>query len=334
MDEKIGLAVIGLGVIGRRMLEQTALRKDFDVVGAWDIDPQATSRAAADFPAARTSASAEAAIADPRTEVVYVGTPPAHHRHYALLAARHGKRVFCEKPLAIDVAEGRRLVDELAAAGTPNAVNFVYASAPAATELARRIAAGEIGEVTGAEVALFFSRWPRDWQANAQWLRWRAEGGFTREVLSHFVYLAGRLFGDCRFVSGSVDYPADGRSCERASLGRFDCAGIPMLAGASAGGAGPDEVRFTVRGTRGALRLENWYEMSCSDGARWATVPLPIAPFPDMRTAAYQAQLDSLHRFARGQPSPLPDAALALRVQQAIEALLQSDGAPLSPRAA
>lgn len=334
MSERIGLAVIGLGVIGRRMLEQTALRSDFEVVGAWDIDPRATSRAAADFPAARTSESAQAAIADPRVDVVYVGTPPAHHRQYALLAASHGKRLFCEKPLAVDVDEGQRLVDELAASGTANAVNFVYASAPAATELARRIAAGDIGEITGVETSLFFARWPRDWQASAQWLRWRAEGGFTREVLSHFVYLAIRLFGDCRLVAGSVDYPPDPRSCERASLGRFDCAGTPMLASASAGGTGPDEVKFTVRGTRGALRLENWYDMSLSDGARWVPVTLPIAPFPDMRTAAYQAQLDSLGRFARALPSPLPDASVALRVQRVIEALLGCAGAQLRPGAA
>jgi predicted dehydrogenase len=319
----IGLAVIGLGVIGRRMLEQVASRGDFVVTGAWDIDPGAIERAARDFPHARTAASAEAAIAAPGTQLVYIGTPPGAHLHYALLAAQHRRLLFCEKPLAADVADGERLVQALRAASIRSAVNFVYASAPAADALARRLDSGTIGRAVAVEVQLFFARWPRDWQASARWLAERAEGGFTREVLSHFVYLAQRLFGACRLVDALVDYPDDGRGCERASLARLDCNGVPMTVRASSGGVGPDEVRFTVRGERGALRLENWYELHASDGERWQPV-VPSGAHPDARTAAYQAQLDSLARFVAAQEHPLPDAAAALRIQHAIESLLQS----------
>jgi len=334
MAESIGLAIIGLGVIGRRMLDQIAHRADFRLIGAWDVDAGACERARVDFAHARIAASAEAAIADPRTQVVYVGTPPSHHRHYALMAARHGKKVFCEKPLAVDLSEGRRLVDELARSATPNAVNFVYASAPATQALADRMAAGAIGRPLGVDVKLFFARWPRDWQANAQWLRYRAQGGFTREVLSHFVYLMIRLFGECAPRQAVVEFPPGDDLCERASLARFDCAGVPAISMASAGGSGPDEIVFTVRGERGALRLENWYELSESDGQRWRTVELPCAPHPDVRTASYQAQLDSLARFARGEPHPLPDALLALRVQESIECVLHGDASQPASAAA
>ena len=324
MDERIGIAVIGLGVIGRRMLEHTALRDDFAITGAWDVDPSARERARADFGHARISADADSAICDPATRVVYIGTPPAFHRHYALAGASQGRAVFCEKPLAFDLAQGEQLVREIEAAGVPNAVNFVYASAPAARALADAIAAGAIGRPVGVEVKLFFSRWPRDWQASATWLLRRAQGGFVREVLSHFVYLMIDVFGACTHRASFTEYPADADLCERASTALLDCAGMPAVVSASAGGGGPDEVVFTVRGERGALRLENWYGLQRSDGAAWVPVDLGPGAQPDVRTAAYQAQLDSLARFARGQPHRLPGMATALQVQRVIDRILQS----------
>ena len=319
----IGMAVIGLGVIGRRMLEQTAGRTDFEIVGAWDTSEAAREAAARDFPGTPIAGGAAAAIADPRTQVVYIGTPPAHHRHYAMLAARLGRRVFCEKPLAVDVAEGERLVAEISEARAANAVNFVFASAPGARTLAAMLGSGAIGAPVGVETRLFFARWPRDWQAGAQWLKLRAEGGFVREVFSHFVYLMHDLFGGCEARGALVDWPADPHLCERAALATLDCSGLPATLVASAGGAGPDEVSFVVRGERGALRLDNWHALSISDGERWTPVDVPYAPHPDLRIAAYQAQLDSLALFARGEPHRLPDMATALVVQRVVERILR-----------
>lgn len=323
MGARIGIAVLGLGVIGRRMLEQTAGRGDVEVVAAWDLHPGAREAAARDFPGTPIAASAAQAVAHPRTQVVYIGTPPAAHREYSLLAAEHRRMVFCEKPLAVDLDEGAALVTEMRERAVPNAVNFVFASAPGARALASQLASGAIGRPVGIETRLFFSKWPRDWQANAQWLRLRAEGGFVREVLSHFVYLMIDLFGDCRHVGSVVEHPADPSLCERAAVAVLDCAGIASTVSASAGGAGPDEVSFTVRGERGALRLENWHALSVSQGDAWQPVSVPFAPHPDLRIAAYQCQIDSLACMARGQPHRLPDMAVALRVQRVIEQVLR-----------
>ena len=68
--------------------------------------------------------------------------------------------------------------------------------------------------------------------------------------------------------------------------------------------------------------MSQWYEVAESDGQAWRTVDLPSAPYPDQRVAAYQHQLRNLERFARGLSHPLPDAALALRVQTIIEGIL------------
>jgi predicted dehydrogenase len=318
----VGIGVIGLGVIGRRMLEQAALRPDLRVAGAWDIDPAARARARADFPSVPIAADPASLLANPAVHLAYVGTPPAHHREYALMAARQGLRVFCEKPLTARLDEAHRLVDELRQLGTPHAVNFVFASAPAAEHLARRLREGAIGTPLAVDIRLFFARWPRDWQASAGWLRQREQGGFVREVLSHFVYLCLKLFGECRLTGGAVTWPADPLACECAAVATLACGGVPVTVSAAAGGWGPDEVVFTLRGDRGALRLTDWYRASESDGTAWQELPVPDGAKPDPRTAAYQAQLASLGAFARGGPHGLPDAADALRVQSVIEALL------------
>jgi predicted dehydrogenase len=321
-----GIAVIGLGVIGRRMLDQAGRREDLRIAAAWDLDERAMQAAARDYPGTPLASDARSAIEAPGVDIVYIGTPPGVHRQYVEMAIAAGRKVFCEKPLAVDLADGAAIVNALRESATPNAVNYVFASSPAVAELEARLRGGSIGAPVSGEIRIFFSRWPRDWQASAAWLAWRAEGGFVREVVSHYVYLLERLFGPVGIVSSMVDWPPDESLCERASLALLDCAGVPVRMMASAGGAGPDIIEFTVRGQSGALRLENWFELSLSDGSAWTRLEASgIGPGrPDPRTAAYQSQLDSLARMARGEAHRLPDAAVALSVQRTIEAILRN----------
>ena len=321
----IGIGVIGLGVIGRRMIEQTAERTDLRVVCAWDLADEARQRARSDHPDLAIATDAQALLADPAVDLLYVGTPPASHRRYVEMAVAAARPVFCEKPLAISLTDGRRIVDALASTGLASAVNFVFASAPAVRALDAMLRRGVIGEPVAAEIRLRFARWPRDWQAGADWLRFRAEGGFVREVLSHFVFLLLALFDSCEVEGALVDYPDDPALCERSLLARLRCAGLPVVVCASAGGAGPDTVEFTVHGATGALRLENWYELSAvlPGASSWSAQRVDIAPYAQPRTATYQAQLDNLVSWFHGRPSRLPDAARALRVQQIVEKLLE-----------
>jgi predicted dehydrogenase len=297
----VGVAVIGLGVIGRRMLEQAAGRPDLRIVGAWDLDAGARERCARDFPAVPLAASPVELLGFAGTDVAYVGTPPTSHREYALMAAARGLRLFCEKPLTANLDEARLLVAELARAGTPNAVNFVFAGAPAAALLEARLREGALGDPVGADIRLFFARWPRDWQATATWLRHREQGG------------------DVRLLGASVAWPDDPALCERAVSATLACNGMPVTVSAAAGAAGPDEVVFTLRGSKAAMRLSDWYRASESDGSAWRELASGDA---DPRGAAYQAQLGELVRFARGQTHRLPDAAAALRVQDVVEGIL------------
>ncbi len=313
------MGLIGLGIIGQRMLANTPRHPGFQAVCAWDPDPRAMQVTGELYPDLRLVDSAEAVIQDAGLDLIYVACPPRFHAAYAAAAADQGKAVLCEKPLAIDLDEARALVRQVEQRRTVNAVNFVFGSAPASQQLAGHLKAGEAGTVLHVDLRLHFRRWPRDWQAAADWLRFRDQGGFTREVSSHFVYLAERLFGPARLTHVARGWQDDPALCERHLMAVLDFDGVPMSLTSSAGGAGEDVVEFTVRGSERSFRLWNWFLLQSNDGEGWQN---QMDPSQDLRTAAVQAQLDNLHRQLSGERHSMPGFADALRVQELIEAML------------
>lgn len=313
-----GVAIIGLGVIGRRMLANMPKQGRLEVVGGWDLSPEAARAAVADFPWLTLAETPEALIEAPGTDLVYIGVPPRAHAHYARAAMAAGKAIFCEKPLGVDLAESRGLVAAVRASGVPQAVNLSLAAARGVAAMRAALADGSLGAIAGADIRLHFGQWPRGWQAGATWLAKRAEGGFMREVGTHFVYLAETLLGPSRLVSASTVYPG-GEAAETHVLARLDCGGVPVTLAGSVGGAGPDLVEFTLWGSRRSMRLTDFYRLWRNDGGDWEDA---FPAFANPALDAYRLQLDALVTLLDGAPSVLPDFAAALRVQERVEAIL------------
>ncbi len=317
---KPNIAFIGLGVMGHRMLTNMRAHGGFTLVGGWDPDPGSRERTRAAFPDLALAENPGEIIGDPRTEVVYIACPPAAHAGHAMAAIAAGKTVFCEKPLGVDLAVSRALVKAVEDSGTPNAINFVFGAGQAADTVQGAIEAGALGAIAGADLRLHFSRWPREWQETAAWLAKRAEGGFVREVFSHFVYLIQRLFGPARLVDASVRYPADPRLCETHFLARLDCGGIPISVTGGAGGAGPDQVEFTVWGAERSYRLWDWYQLQSSAGGPWRD---ELAGLADPRQDSYMRMVDNFRAFLAGEPHAMPGFRDALAVQEIVEEILK-----------
>ena len=317
------VAIIGLGVIGQRMLANMPNQERLEIAGGWDLSPEACADAKGKFPWLTIADSAAALIESADTDVVYIGVPPMAHREYALAAIDAGKAVFCEKPLGIDIAESRDLTERMEASGLRQAVNFVFGAARGAAALKAALQAGEAGEVAGVDIRLHFAKWPRGWQENAAWLGRRQQGGFVREVLSHYVFLTEKLFGASELVSSSLAYPASPEdAAETHVLALFDCNGIPATFAGTVGGAGPDLVEYTVWGSKTSYRLADWYRLTTSQGGGWTDA---IAGIDNLPLDSYMLQLDNLAAMLDGEPHTLPDFRAALSVQERIEELL-SDG--------
>lgn len=314
----IRVAVLGLGIMGRRMLAGADRHPGFEPASGFDRDPEARARAAREHPSMRAAGSAREAIE--RADVVHVATPPATHPEYVRLALAAGKAVFCEKPLAVDLPDARRLVEEARAAGVPHAVNFPFASGAAVSTLERILDSGELGDLRRLEIRFHFPRWPRAWQEAASgWLARRAQGGFTREVFSHFAYLTFRLLGpELRILSHRATYPpGDGSETELAA--RMETgAGLPVLLTGAVGGAAPDANEWTLYGSKRALRLKDWRRLlQAEEESDWTEVAPDREGLPHLGD-----QLNALAALLRGDRAALPGLEVGLRVQELVEALL------------
>lgn len=317
------VAFIGLGVMGHRMLGNMNRHEAFVLYGAWDPDASACEAVKAQYPQIETTEKPDELIARAETDVVYIASPPASHRAYVSQAVAAGKAVFCEKPLGVDVADSREMVAEVEQSGVLNAVNFPFARAVAADYIVGELKAGGLGEVAGIDVRLHFSSWPRDWQANAApWLSKRAEGGFTREVVSHYVYLTERLFGPAELLASHAHFPdgPDGDEAETHLLAQLKCGGLPVSIAGSVGGTGPDLVEYTVWGSRRSYRIFDWNQLFSSDGGPWERGLPHIA---DPREEGYVRMLDNFQAQLEGRPHTMASFSQALSVQELIEAMLK-----------
>ncbi len=313
------VAIIGLGMMGRRMASNMAAHRGFNIYAGWDPNLAACAQARAEHPDIWIGETARDIIDDSQTDLVYVACPPLWHEPHAMAAIEAGKAILCEKPLGIDVALSRALVDMTEERGLANAVNFPFAACPAISFIKDQLDAEAAGNIISADVQLHFSQWPRPWQMGAApWLAKRPQGGFVREVLSHFAFLSERLLGPASLESAVVQYP-NGDGSEVRMVAMVDCGGIPVSVGGSVGGVGPDRVEFTLWGSDRSFRLHDWYWVQSSTGENWNQ---EITDLADPRQATYVYSLDNLHALLQGKPNTTASFREALSVQVLIEAIL------------
>ncbi|MFM7531824.1 MAG: Gfo/Idh/MocA family protein [Rubrivivax sp.] len=321
------LAIIGLGIMGRRMLENVRLHPAFEISGLWDPSEAAVARTREMWSQAPVAESAQAAMRG--ADAVYLACPPGPRKAYALAAAQAGQGVFMEKPLGTDNAASRDLVERLRGARLPGVVNFTQASSRGFEELRRAIDAGETGALLGIDIVVQYPAWPRAWQVEADWLRFRDEGGYTREVISHFLFLAGRFLGPLKLRFAAPRYPAgpEGSAlCELDLIARLETAdGRPVTILATTGGKQPDRQEVTVRGTRLNHQFREFNQLWRSDGGPWVEA-VQWGAEEDPRRSALQRQLTQADLWLQGRPHLLPTAEEALAVQELVEAMLAAPG--------
>lgn len=255
-DKPIALGIIGAGIMGERLLRAGLdhAGEHVRIVGIWDPAASAMARIANALPDVPRAEDVSALIAV--SDCVYIASPPATHLAHARAAIAAGKSVFCEKPLSVDVVDSRAFVAE---AGARGAVNFPFASSFGVERLRNWIAEGAIGAPQRVSINVGFRVWPRPWQQDAAgWLDGRAEGGFTREVVSHFLFLSRRLIGPLSGLTATADYPVPGRS-ERAIDAILRAGALPVELKGRVGATDKDDHNlWTLEGDKGAIRLRDW----------------------------------------------------------------------------
>jgi predicted dehydrogenase len=168
--------------------------------------------------------NAEALVRDPGVDAVYVATPPVAHRECTLLAARAGKPVYVEKPLAMNPAECGEMIEACRAAGVPLFVAYYRRALPRFLKVKELIGAGAVGEVRSVRVNLL--RPPAPTELDPKTLPWRvipelAGGGYFFDMGSHMLDLLDDLFGPIREVRGFASNQARRYGAEDIVTGTF-----------------------------------------------------------------------------------------------------------------
>ena len=315
----VKVAIIGLGIMGRRMLEHMRKHEKFEPNFLWDPDKSACEKAIEIDTEAKIMDSPEEAI--DAADLVYLACPPKVREPYAIDTVQKGKALFLEKPLGIDVEHSKKFIERLKNFNVPLAVNFTQAAGLALNDLLHAKSNEEFGEMIGVDIIVTYPKWPREWQKEADWLRFKSEGGMTREVISHFLFFSERVLGLLELKWAKVVYPKDDLLCETDVLARLEtkdgkCVNIL----ASVGGVQPDRQEMTIRGTKTSRRVSEFYKDFESDGGEF----LPLREEPkDPRAVSLKAQLDHLFLNYKGMPNQLASLDEAYRVQTLIEAILE-----------
>ncbi len=142
-------------------------------------------------------------VDDPEIQVFDDGAPNNLHAEPCIAAARAGKHIICEKPLARDAAEAKRMLEAVRQAGVAHMCAFNYRFVPA-LKLARDIiAAGRLGRIYHFR-AQYLQEWIMDPQFGMVWRLDAAEAGSGAlgDLGTHIIDLARFLVGEPASVSG------------------------------------------------------------------------------------------------------------------------------------
>lgn len=315
------VGVIGLGIMGNRMLDRLAQHPDLEASAGWDPSPEACARTRSIHPNLAIEASAEALCRRPDLACVYIASPPAGHVAHAFAAFDADKAVFLEKPLATDLVEAKAIADRVARERRAAAINFSLAHAPGLIAMEDTVRSGRFGGPISASVDVQFAAWPRPWQMGAaSWLSKRTEGGFTREVISHFVFALHRALGASKIAESRAAYP-DGDGAETALSARVFFGSVQVgISGRVGGTSIPDRNVTTVEFEKGAIRLVDWMNFETRSGRTW----VPAGDPPEaLRQSAQVGQLDALAAMLAGRTHRLPTVDEGLAVQACVEGLLR-----------
>jgi predicted dehydrogenase len=143
-------------------------------------------------------------------DAIDIVTPNDSHAEIAIAAARAGKMVLCEKPLALDGPQGEEMVREIEKAGVPNTVWYNYRRVPAVTLAKQIIDTGKLGKVFH-----YRANFLQDWTISADLPQggaglWRldakaAGSGVTGDLLAHCIDTALWLNGSITDVSAVTE---------------------------------------------------------------------------------------------------------------------------------
>jgi predicted dehydrogenase len=295
-----------------------------------------------------------AVVARDDIDIVDVSTPGDSHAEIAIAAAKAGKAVLCEKPLANSVREAERMLAAVERAGVAHMICHNYRRVPAVTLAKRLIDSGAIGTIRH-----FRGTYLQDWPADPKFpLVWRldktkAGSGALGDIASHVIDFARMLVGEIAEVAATTEtfvkerpLPGNARKKGRVTVDdavvaavRFAGGAIGTIEATRMAIGRKNHNRFEINGSLGSLAfdLERLNELDVclaegppeTRGFRTVIVTEPAHPYMDAWWPAghivgwehsfTHTVFDLLEAIADGR-TPSPSFVDGVRNQRVLEA--------------
>ncbi|HEU0023397.1 MAG TPA: Gfo/Idh/MocA family oxidoreductase, partial [Thermoleophilaceae bacterium] len=211
------------------------------------------------FGVAGHTASWAEVVADPEVEVVENLLPNNLHAEPTIAAARAGKHVLCEKPLALDAAQAGEMLAAAEAAGVVHMCAFNYRFVPAVRRAREMLEAGQLGEVHHFRAA-YRQSWGPDPERAGVWRfdAAQAGGGALGDLASHVIDMARYLVGEIETVAAGVATFVPGRTVDDAAAAVVGFAGGATGTIEATRFATGELNRFTweINGSKGSLGFD------------------------------------------------------------------------------
>ncbi len=285
-------------------------------------DPAQARRVADRLGIERAHGSYEALLADPDVDAVYIPLPNHLHPEWTIAAARAGKHVLCEKPLAMTAAAAERMIEVCEAEGVRLMEAFMYRLHPSWVAVRELVAAGRIGRLSAVDS--WFSYFNDD-ATNIRNIR-AVGGGALYDIGCYSVNLSRMLFaGEPTRVQASITRdPASGVDVLTSAILEF-AAGVATFTCST---RMEDDQRVDIYGSEGRISIGIPFNIPPDRPTHVSIVAggdPPVAPRIETLTfETADPYTVEAEKFAAavldGTPTPVPpeDAVANLRVIERI----------------
>lgn len=335
--KRVKLAVAGAGLIGQRHIERV-LEEPMAQLSAI-VDPSPVGRDLAARLGTTWFESLEGLVAESRPDGLIVATPNQIHVPNGLLAVAARVPVLMEKPIADNVADGRRLVEAAEAAGVPLLVGHHRRYNPMIRKAKEVVDSGRLGRIIAVHGHFWLTK--PDEYFDVSWRREKG-GGPVFLNLIHDVDLFRYLLGEVVSVQAQESNAMRGNAVEETAviLLRFasgalgsvtvsDCIAAPwsweLTAGESPSFPRQNAACYQIGGTLGSLSVPQLELWSYPAKRSWLE-PLARERVTFAAEDPLKAQIRHFCDVIGGQAEPIVSGREGLQTLKVIEAIKQAAG--------
>ena len=318
----LNIGLLGCGRIGQvhaRGIAQIDNATVFAVSDAFDDAAQAL--------AATTGAqvmTAEKMLSSDQLHAVVIGTPTDTHYDLIHSAAKHGKAIFCEKPIDLSADRIRDCLATVKEHGVPFFVGFNRRFDPNFANLVKQIRDGAVGEI---ELISIISKDPAPPPVSYI----DASGGLFRDMMIHDLDMARFILDEepieVHAMGTSLVDPAIGKAgdVDTATVMLKTASGkLCQISNSRRASFGYDQ-RIEVHGSKGMIRAENVYENTIELATEAGFTKAPVQHFfLERYEAAYKAELQAFVSTVLDGVAPNPNGEDGLKAQLLADAATEA----------